>query len=204
MIARNIAFILNLDRERKLDITLESEKHVAKVGFVSDAIEGCYIEVDSSAVEQCVNTQKQDAIQLELLSLSSNHCRLNISKPRYVGVRCSSQQLLINTHPTQDIEHDTLVTETSPPASSSGIDMFEFNNSDENAVSVLTHQDKCRTSGCLNFGSKAKKGLCRSCYQSWIDHGLIKEHFDFVSSDDDDESDIGNDNNLLNHTRTKT
>ena len=202
MIARNIAFILNLDRERKLDITLESEKHVAKVGFVSDAIEGCYIEVDSSAVEQCVNTQKQDAIQLELLSLSSNHCRLNIRKPKYVGVRCCSKS--INTSCTQDIEHDTLVTETSPPASTSGIDMFEFNN-DENIISVLTHQDKCRTSGCLNVGSKTKKGLCGSCYQSWVDHGLIKEHFDFVSSDDDESDNDNKDNNiLLNDTESRT
>ena len=165
MIAKNVVFILNLDRERKLTFTLESENHQAKVNFFSTLHNGCYIEVDSDA-EQCVTDCANDAIHLELQSLGSTHSKLNINKPSYVGLRCANE----------DVEHDTLLTTSS---ASSSNDILE-----DDTVSILTHQDKCRTSGCLNHGSLSCKGLCRTCYQSWVDQGLIKDHFDFVDDDD--------------------
>lgn len=175
MIAKNVAFIMNLKRERQLAITLESENHTVKINFISDSRKGCCIEIDSPVIEQCVQIINQDTIHLELVSLSSEHCRLFINKPKNVRLCCTTT--------VTDIEHDTLVTTTSTAATSSGNDVFE-----EDSVSVLTHQGKCRTSGCLNYSSKSKKGLCLTCYQAWIDHGLIKDHFDFISSDEESDS----------------
>ncbi|CAK8672148.1 unnamed protein product [Clavelina lepadiformis] len=119
-----------------------ASKVTAKLERLDSSSDVVRLIIDAPGVEVIYRTIQEDKVKLELIfDKRSGFFRLMVDY--YTRISCESTDTRFSTP------------------------MLEPSDIGNNYVDTSTHQDKCKTAGCMNRGIPERQNLCESCFQSW-------------------------------------